>query len=336
MRVRRWLALAVAAWLGGGAGQSGPARDRERPPDWRPARTSWLEERYDGRGPFETAELAVAGGTLRVTLSSGDLGVTRDALLQWARQSAETVAAPYGRLPQPRVSLLILAGGQGRVYGGMTFGGRWIRVHVGREASEFYLLQRDWVLTHELIHTAFPDLPNEQAWMEEGLATYYEPALRARAGLITEYDVWAERVRGMPQGLPGPGDRGLDRTPTWGRTYWGGALYWLLVDLTIRERSEGRRSLDDVLRAVLEAGGDGRASWSLARLLEVGDRAAGSPVLTELHARMGPRPDPVDLNALWARLGLVVRDGRLTGFGRGPQADLRREMLAFRRPTAAG
>ena len=59
-------------------------------------------------------------------------------------------------------------------------------------------------------------------WIEEGLATYVEPIARARAGGLTPQKVWGDMVDAMPQGLPKPGDRGLDFTHTWGRTYWGG------------------------------------------------------------------------------------------------------------------
>ena len=35
----------------------------------------------------------------------------------------------------------------------------------------------------------------------------------------------------MPLGLSRPGDRGFDLTPSWGSIYWGGALFWLVVDV---------------------------------------------------------------------------------------------------------
>lgn len=84
-------------------------------------------------------------------------------------------------------------------------------------------LRRDWVVAHELVHLGFPSVDESHHWMEEGLATYVEPIARARAGQLLAAKVWSDLVEGLPQGLPAPGDRGLDHTPTWGRTYWGGA-----------------------------------------------------------------------------------------------------------------
>ena len=50
-------------------------------------------------------------------------------------------------------------------------------------------------------------------------------------------------------------DRGLDRTRTWGRTYWGGALFCLMADVEIRKQTGNRVGLQDALRTILSAGG---------------------------------------------------------------------------------
>ena len=85
-------------------------------------------------------------------------------------------------------------------------------------------------MVHEMVHLAFPRVAKQHHWIEEGLATYIEPWARLGIGQLTEETVWKDLVEGLPKGLPGPEDKGLDRTPTWGRTYWGGALFCLLAD----------------------------------------------------------------------------------------------------------
>jgi len=55
--------------------------------------------------------------------------------------------------------------------------------------------------------------------------------------------------------LPAAGDRGLDFTPSWGRTYWGGALFCLLADIEIRNAPEIAKAWKTHCRAVLAAGG---------------------------------------------------------------------------------
>ncbi len=117
-------------------------------------------------------------------------------------------------------------------------------------------------------------------------------------------------------------------THTWGRTYWGGALFFFLADVEIRERSRGRRSLDDALRGILEAGGDVRAGWSLEQALEAGDRAVGGgwSVLSRLHAAQGKTPAPVDLDAVFRRLGVSQADGRVVYDDAAPLASIRRSL----------
>jgi predicted metalloprotease with PDZ domain len=130
----------------------------------------------------------------------------------------------------------------------------------------------------------------------------------------------------LPQGLPRPGDQGLDGTPTWGRKYWGGALFYLLADLEIRERTGDRRSLDDALRGVLAAGGDVSRRWEIGQLLDAADRATGLTVLRDLHAKMGSAPVAVDLAALWKRLGIERRNTAIVLDEKAPLSAIRRSM----------
>jgi hypothetical protein len=48
------------------------------------------------------------------------------------------------------------------------------RISVGQHTTQEQL-DRDWMMTHELIHLAFPDVAEEHHWIEEGIATYVEP-----------------------------------------------------------------------------------------------------------------------------------------------------------------
>jgi hypothetical protein len=193
-------------------------------------------------------------------------------------------------------------------------------IHLGRGLEEADL-ERDWVLHHELIHLAFPTLPRDHLWLEEGLSTYLEPIIRARAGRLDERKVWAEFAGAMGQGQPEPGDEGLDRTHTWGRTYWGGAIFCLLADVAIRTRTDNQRSLDDALRAIVHSGGQIGKRWSLAAALHIGDEATGGTDLRDLHARLGERSERVDLGALFGSLG-VTPGGRLDD--RAPLTSIRR------------
>jgi hypothetical protein len=151
-------------------------------------------------------------------------------------------------------------------------------------------------------------LPEENHWMEEGLASYIEPIARVMTGELQARDIWADMVKGMPQGEPAAGDEGLDRTHTWGRTYWGGALFCLVADVEIRRQTKNRKGLRDALRAIVEQGGTIDHNWPLDRALTIGDQATGTHVLTEMYAKWKDAPVEVDLPKLWAELGLQAAD----------------------------
>jgi len=282
----------------------------------------------------EPRSVEVGGGQIELQYTPADFSLSAEGLADWVETSARAVASYYGRFPLERVRLELRdVDGRG-VRTGRTANGSWIQVVIGR-ASTRADLRRDWVLTHEMVHLAHPSLASPQHWLEEGLATYVEPFARLEIGELPVEEVWNDLVEGLPQGLPRSGDRGLDRTPTWGRTYWGGALFCLLADVEIHKRTHNAKGLRDALRAIVEAGGTARVSWPIERMLEVGDRATGVPVLAELYARMRADPAPVDLDALWRELGVERHAGSVRFKSDAPLASVR-ESISRRATPPAG
>lgn len=272
--------------------------------------------------------IELPGGELIVAFAPGTLELPRERVLDWVGSSARAVSAYYGRFPVASAQLLIVP----RAGQGVGSGKAWnyrrpaLRIALGGQATEEHL-RRDWILVHEMVHLAFPPVADRHNWIQEGLASYIESVARAQAGQIAPEQVWFDLVSGLPKGLPQTGDRGLDHTPTWGRTYWGGALYCLLADLEIRRRTGNRFGLQHAMRAVL-ASANRETGLPLERLLAIGDHAVGVPVLTELYDSMKDRPAPVDLDALWQRLG-VRPAGRSVILDEGaPEAALRRAITA--------
>ncbi len=250
-------------------------------------------------------EMKVPGGLIEIEFVRSSSDAWEGVARKWVETSARAVSAYYGKFPVPRSKLRITSSAGTRARGGMAFGwrGPLITISLGRDAT-IASLADDWLLTHEMVHLALPSLAERHHWLEEGLATYVEPIARARAGILTPERVWHDVIDGLPQGQPEAGDRGLDGTPTWGRTYWGGALFCLRADVTIRQRTGNRFGLEHSLRAILAAGGSIDRDWTIDRVIEVGDRAVGVSVLRELYEEMGSQPAMVDLEALWQQLGI--------------------------------
>ena len=285
-------AMLLAAWLPGAAAEPAAAR---------------IETDYDP-GAF----------------SIGAAGVDT-----WIVRSATIVSGYYGRFPVPVLRLAVVPVEGRGVHGGTAYPGRGpgIRVRLGADTPAESLLG-DWVLVHEMIHLALPELADRHAWLSEGLATYVEGMARVAAGNLSEQALWQEYVESMPKGEPAAGDLGLDRTATWARTYWGGALFCLNADVAIRRATANRRGLRDALRGILAASGGMRTEWPIERVLATGDAATGTDVLESLYRAQRATPVSTDLAALWRELGIEVRDGQVQLAAEGPAAALRRALTA--------
>ena len=272
--------------------------------------------------------LTIGGGTIDVVFADGADGLDRGPVMDWVKTSAVAVTTYFGKFPVAHVGILIVAEDDARVgQGGVTYGydGAAIRVGVGRQAGP-QAFRQDWVLVHEMTHLALPFLGDERRWAMEGSAVYVEPIARAQAGQLDAASVWRDSLTGMPKGQPGSGDQGLNHTGAWGRTYWGGATFYLLADVAIRERTGNRLGLQDALRAVnRESGGNG-AHWSMERLISVGDAATGTDVLATLYAQMKDSPVAPDLDALFARLGVALKDNEVVFDDQAPLAYIRRKL----------
>jgi hypothetical protein len=274
-------------------------------------------------------EMKVPGGLIDIEFVATPSAAWRSVALKWVENSARAVSMYYGKFPVPRTKLRIASCPGTQPRDGVAYGwaGPLITISLGRDATE-ESLRNDWELTHEMVHLALPSLPDRHHWLEEGLATYVEPVARARALVLTPELAWADLVNGLPQGQPQAGDEGLDRTPTWGRTYWGGALFCLRADVAIRQRTGNRLGLEHALRAILAAGGSIDRDWSIDRVIEVADQAVGVPALRELYDEMGSKPLRVDLGSLWRQLG-IKRQGKTVVFDdSAPLANLRKAIMA--------
>jgi hypothetical protein len=287
--------------------------------------------------PAEPTSLDIGGGHIDVEIRGGHLDASRAELMAWISTAASAVTAYFGQFPVGRYRLVIQpVAGKAGVLSGTTWpsAGPRTRVLVGEHttAAQF---GRDWIMTHEMIHTAFPDQPDSHHWIEEGISTYVEPLARSWVGNYPAEKIWSDLVEWLPKGLPDDGDRGLDHTHTWGRTYWGGALFCFVADVEIRDRTQGRRGLVDALRGIVAAGGN-QADWSIDRAFREADKAIGVPVLQELYKKMKDAPVTPDLDALWRELGVVHRRGSFELDDQAPKAALRRAISARPAPAIPG
>lgn len=272
------------------------------------------------------ASIAVGGAAIEISVEPGPSDLSTQQLVQWVTEAARAVTSYFGKFPvkRARVEIRIVEDRRG-VLRGTSFGesgGALAKMAVGQHATAAEL-QEDWTMTHEMVHFGFPSVRHGHHWIEEGSATYIEPIARAQIGNLTAERVWSDMVRDMPQGLPQPGEPGLDNTHTWATTYWGGALFCLLADIRIRERTENRRGLEDAFRAINRAGGTIEVDWPLQRALQIGAHATDGRTLLDLYNQMGLHRMDVDLPALWHQLGVLGSPGAIRFDNKAPLAATR-------------
>jgi hypothetical protein len=283
------------------------------------------------------AHVKAGNVTITVTFGPGKIDLPQASILAWVSNAAHAVQEYFGRFPVPHFHLLIRpSAGRRGIFNGVTYGsnGGFTRISLG-QLTDQQQLDNDWMLTHEMVHLAFPDIAGDERehhWIEEGMATYIEPIARCQIGLMKPERVWGEMAEYMPEGLPRAGDRGgLDNNHSWGRTYWGGALYWLLADVGIREATNNRKGLQDAMRALLDAGGNILEELPITRVVQAGDKATGTKVLADLYSKMKDTPVQTDLNDLWRRLGIALVDGQVKFDDNAPLAAIRRSITAARK-----
>ena len=173
-------------------------------------------------------------------------------------------------------------------------------------------------------------------WVAEGLTSYYESLFVRRAGLMSErqyLDVMAREIEKM-QATPGRLEQSAEESSfdAWIKHYRPdentvnsavsyydkGALVGLLLDLEIRGRSAGARSLDDVLRALYEEFGKKGRNYTAADVQRAAERAAGAG-LEDFFRRYVRGREELDYDAALAWAGLRL-DRASTAAGR-PAAD---------------
>lgn len=265
-------------------GQAGHYRVRGSQPAWR---------NMVGFGHLQERDVEVPGGLLRLAVMDSEPGADPDAMADWLGEAGRAVAGLYGRFPRPSTQVLVVPVGarDGPVPWAQVLRGGAPAVHFfvdpTRPLDEF---RADWTATHEFSHLLLPYVRRRDAWASEGLASYYQNVLRARAGMLREEEAWEKLYSGFGRGRRDTGDgtlaeAGENRPGNIMRIYWGGAAVWLMADVELRRRSAGRQSLDTALAGLAECCLDEGRIWSARELFRRLDDITGEDVLETLYDR---------------------------------------------------
>jgi hypothetical protein len=253
-----------------------------------------------------TAQAIPGDPALTLAVPPGATEIASEQLAAWVSAVAESNRRFWARSPTQGGLVVLVPSQRGGVPFGrvLSLGGAVVTVLVGKQATPQDLYD-DWVLMHEFIHLGSPLMRDTGAWLNEGIATFYEPVLRARAGWKSEDEVWREWMSQMPRGMPAMTGLGLENAGR-GGIYWGGALFVLMAEIESLQASGGRIGFSDCLRTVLAEGADVTVKWHTMKLLDRCDSLLGKEVVATLAKQHIEKGSAMDLDGLWRRLGISI------------------------------
>ena len=279
-----------------------------------------------------TLQVGAAALPLAITGSRLDAQVVQP----WLLEAANLVAAVGGEFPN-RFAQVIVEPGEDAYYGDspVPFG------HVirsGEEVVRFFVkpdatlqaLRSDWTAVHEFAHLLLPYVRDEQKWISEGFASYYQNVLLARGGIYSETEAWQRLVRSFASAgqTPRPPSPNAAHARSFWEVrmlvYWSGAAIALMADVELRRVSGGRQSLDTALGRLARCCLPSPEVWTGRALFARLDELTGLPVLVPLYDR---HADAAGMPATQALLGVAVEQGRIRLDDSAPLAGIRQQIM---------
>jgi hypothetical protein len=299
--------------------------------------TAFFWRGFTAFGSLGTHAIGVPGGRLDVAVLDRRMGAPWPALERWLATAARAQTPLWRGFPVPRAQIVVRpVSSRSAVPFGETLrgGGPAVILLVGDEAPDGAYAD-DWVAVHEFAHLGMPAIAPEDAWLSEGFIQYYTEVLMGRAGLYDERRAWQEIVSGFARGRrDGSGaplkdeSAGMAMSHSYLRVYWAGAAIALLADVELRRESAGERSLDDAMREVGRAFAGRNDGVPASEIVAHLDAWLGRPLFSRIAAPHLASSEFPDVTATLARLGVVVENGRVTGFDEAaPDAGVRRGIV---------
>jgi hypothetical protein len=264
-------------------------------------------------GDMETHSLSLPSARMRVAVMPGFPEETARLIAPWLTRAGQAASLPGGRFPVPEAQVIVVPTSPSPfpIFFGHTgrSGGASIVLFMPTDTDR-ERLEQDWIAVHEFSHLWHPFVRRQDAWLSEGIATYWQEVLRARAGLISHEQVWQRLYEGAELGRDASASlteetKRMPYAHNYQIVYWAGAAIALMLDVELRAHSEGRLSLDLILSRLREQPEWYARARSATELLQAFDRLAGRPVCAPLASRHmhGELPQ---LQALFEQLGVAL------------------------------
>jgi predicted metalloprotease with PDZ domain len=184
--------------------------------------------------------------------------------------------------------------------------------------------------------------PTTWLWMSEGVTDYYADVASVRSKLIDStgfFELTAGKIAHVLNTRPvALGDASLDTWihPTDGTAdiyYDKGSLAGLMLDIMIRDASDNKRSLDDVMRQLYREAYKKGTGFTPAQWWGAVSAAAGGKSFTEFNARYIEGREPYPWAATLALAGMSFDTTSVARFG--VQSDNQSNVVAYVDPQSS-
>ena len=267
----------------------------------------------------------------------------REQTYAWLQRVADVLLSVYGEWPKDNFIINIEYSSSNSSsavpWGQVTRGDTGnVLLVINSKAGPQELIS-DWTAFHELSHLFIPYQGHGDIWFSEGLATYYQNIIQARAGLLSETELWDKLASGFERGRKQNQWSQLDlaeisdhmrKYRNFMRVHWSGVHYWLTADIKLRQLSQNKTTLDSLLKQLKNC--CQHSSMSAAEIAEQLDQLAAAnltgvsifkPMFNEYrHSLAMPDYKPV-LISLGVITGQQDTGHNVALITEGPNADIR-------------
>nr|WP_256489391.1 hypothetical protein [Pleionea sp. CnH1-48] len=177
----------------------------------------------------------------------------------------------------------------------------------------------DWTAYHEFSHLLLPFIDLKDAWVSEGIASYYQYLVMARHGVVSEEQAFRRFWGGIKRGFDNyhrtsgrplsEVSKNVRRYGAHRRVYWTGALLWFQADLILRKSGN---SLDKVLAEFARKHHPEDDTMSARELSKVLDDIVGYPLFVPLFSQAQDLTAYPDYRELFNRIGIQIKGNELS------------------------
>jgi hypothetical protein len=275
--------------------------------------------------------------TLEINISREFTAAQRENLVTWIDFISGSLRQVYGHWPRQQWRVIVMPASASP-----NDPIPWAQVkRDGIDRVEFFTapqatseqLIQSWTGYHELAHLLIPYRGWGDTWFSEGLATYYQGLLQARAGVMTEQQAWQSLLDGFMRAqadsqFDGQSLRDVSaamrKKGGFMRVYWSGAWYFLALDIRLRQQSGGKHNLDLALRKLNDCCAD--QHLSVRQMVTKLDELNGVLLFEQLYDKVDSSTRIPDADTLFASVGVTVVDSVVALQEEGPGASLRKQM----------